>query len=582
MSSIFMFYGPWESSALLFAQQTISEGSDKVEEVLASEVSKVTRANGSGPSLPKGKWVRDKDLNDLLQILARKIGYNYFSNPKLEQTVTGHYMGSDTLQEIRAICTMYGLTLYEKQKTIYALTKEQVSMLPKKELIYQLKYLRGSSKEDEKKLIELIKPILTDQGSVVYEPKTYTIIVTDNDYTLQAVEKKLQAIDHPKGQVVIDVKVLRINNQVLKQFGVDWSGTFGGNGLTLGVSAYGPLDQIFRSVPFFGNAAGAVQDTAEAVSNVAGAVSGNVPQTVGGGHSSAAASQGIILSPIQLQVALKAMNENNIAKTERNPKSVVEDNELLHFVVKDKIPIITQTVSQTTGTNNISTEVRYQIDPEENEREDSIKTEVGLEVKVKPTILPDNTIRLEVVPQVGTIVGFEEASAGVKGIVNHYPIVNVAGIDSKARIPDGFSLVLTGYYHMEDRTVDKRIPFLGDIPVIGYAFRAEEKQRVRSDLIFIITAKVYDAASHIQTVEQYERMLQHELGKQASRVSEQEVEEQRPTTLGDKLKKIWPFKRKERMESYSNREEVPRVVTPEEKEQEKIREMMVRRAIPVQ
>ena len=109
----------------------------------------------------EGGWrINDANLNDIFQFLAKAAGRQYFHNTKLataEFKVTGHLNEGNPLQQMEDLGFMYGLTLYTKGDTIYALTEAQLTQLPSSEFHYQLSYLRPTDMDQIK---ELIKPVL--------------------------------------------------------------------------------------------------------------------------------------------------------------------------------------------------------------------------------------------------------------------------------------------------------------------------------------------------------------------------------------------------------------------------------------
>ena len=108
----------------------------------------------------EGYIIKDANLNDIFQFLAKSAGRQYFHNAKIAGTdylVTGHLNDGNPLQQMEELAFMYGLSLHTKGNTIYALTQAQLSQLPNMEFHYQLQYLRPSDMDQIK---ELIKPML--------------------------------------------------------------------------------------------------------------------------------------------------------------------------------------------------------------------------------------------------------------------------------------------------------------------------------------------------------------------------------------------------------------------------------------
>lgn len=563
-----------------------------------SSINSVTRPGGVDESIvPDGSFLVNKTLNDWFMILAGKAGYSYYDNSAITDiTIQGRNLGNNPLQQMKEICLMYGLTLYTKGDTIYALTSEQVASLPKKEFIYQLQYLRGTSEADATQLTELIKPSLSGGGSVFFEPKTYTLVIRDNDYAIESIQNMLEVLDRPKGQVAITVRILRLNGNASKGFGIDWSQTLGsesGQGLTVGASVNGNVSRILSNAPVFGEAVAALQTItgSQATPTVQNGTDAGTTSDAGTAvtPTSSVTGDGIVISPLAVEVVLRALSQNNYATSERTPRLVTEDNEEVEFGVQDSIPIIEQSVNDSVGGGNptVATTARYDINP--NEPADAaLKTKVGFSITARPTIMPDGTIRLAINPQIGVITGYEEAPTGFPGIVNRFPIVNVAGYKNSHRVPNGYTIVSTGYYTIEDQLSESKVPLLGDLPIAGNAFRSKVTRRMRSDLVFLITVKTYDAASQIQTVEEKERLMQRSFERADAQVPDPDYpEESTKPNLGQAIRNLWPFG-KEKAEPInpldddsSERRNRPQIVTSQEVEERQMEEVIVRRAQPV-
>src|SRR5690606_9819046 len=115
----------------------------------------------------EGYIIKDAPLNDIFQFLAKEAGRQYFHNSKIatpEYQVTGHLNDGNPLQQMEELSFMYGLTLYTKGNTIYALTQAQLSQLPGAEFHYQLRYLRPTDIEQIK---SLITPMLSPGSGIV-------------------------------------------------------------------------------------------------------------------------------------------------------------------------------------------------------------------------------------------------------------------------------------------------------------------------------------------------------------------------------------------------------------------------------
>lgn len=424
----------------------------------------------------EGGWrINDANLNDIFQFLAKAAGRQYFHNTKLataEFKVTGHLNEGNPLQQMEDLGFMYGLTLYTKGDTIYALTEAQLTQLPSSEFHYQLSYLRPTDMDQIK---ELIKPVLSAGSGVVnFEPKTNTIVIIDSVHHIEMARDLLTAIDRPKGQVVVETKILRINSAVAERVGIDWSGSLGESGASIEVVR--SLNSVFGLPAQWGEAAGLTAGNSLSVSE------------------SPSASNNIVLSPFQLNGVLRALSSGGIAHQISNPTLITEDNEQANISIIDRVPIITTTSTlSTAGPAQITEEVRYKIDAEDPTiaTDPDKHREVGISLTVTPTVLPDGTVRMKLRPRSAQIA--EQIRSAETN--NLYPRVTEAMIESTARVPDGHSLVVGGFYGEIQKKDKNKVPILGDIPLLNFFFKSNETEKEHTSLVFIVTPTSYSPTS---------------------------------------------------------------------------------------
>ena len=488
--------------ALLFASQAVFAQTESVEVVVPENQAATTVVNNVEPAQAEtvstgaseskvdgensnpieaeegGFLIKDANINDIFQLLAKKSDKQYFHNNKLntvDYQVTGHLSGDvDPLKQMEELAFQYGLRMYVKGNTVYAMLSEQLNNLPAKEWTYSLQYLRPTDIEQIKALIQ---PMLSvGRGIVNYEPKTNTIIVIDTMRNIEMVEKLLRKIDKPKGQIVVEVKILRVNNNEGSQTGVDWSSSLGSQGVSLSLARN--LNSVFGLEGDGLNADPAIDFS-----------DGN-----------------LVLSPLQISGVLRALNDSNLVTQKSNPVVITEDNEKASISLIDRVPIITQTVSDTTAGQNTAEEVRYTIDTSDSTDPETTR-EIGVTISVTPTLLPDGTIRMQMRPRNAQITENIETASG-----NVYPRVSEATIQSIARIPDGHSLVIGGFYGEVESDGDNKVPILGDIPLINFFFKSKNSQKEKSSLVFVVTPTSYNPScisSHKKTSDRVNNLSTH-------------------------------------------------------------------------
>jgi type II secretory pathway component GspD/PulD (secretin) len=351
---------------------------------------------------------------------------------------------------------MYSLSLHTKGNTIYALTQDQLGQLPSTEFHYQLRYLRPTDVETIK---DLVRPVLSPgTGIVNFEPKTNTIIIIDTAHRIEAAQRLLEGVDKAKGQIIVETKILRVNSSAAERTGVDWSASLGTSGTALGLSRN--LNALF------------------------GIDNPDVGFT----------DANLVLSPLQLSGVLRALADGNLASQVSNPTLITEDNERATISIIDRIPIITTTSTQATSGGNptVTEEVRYKIDQSDKsiDADPESHREIGISLVVTPTLLPDGTVRMKMRPRSAQITGTITGQTD-----NTYPQVTESMIETLARIPDGHSLVVGGFYGEVESDKKNKVPLLGDVPVINFFFKSKETIKEKTSLVFIVTPTSYDPSN---------------------------------------------------------------------------------------
>ena len=415
----------------------------------------------------EGYLLKQAALNDVFQTLAKSAGRQYFHNAKIatpEFQVTGHLNDGNPLEQMEELAFMYGLTLHTKGGTIYALTQVQLAQLPGVEFHYQLRYLRPT---DIKEILGLIKPMLSPATGVVnFEPKTNTIIIIDSAHRIEQARLFLRGIDQAKGQIIVETKILRINSNAGEGTGINWSKSLGaGSDNTLSIAR--DLNSVF---------------------GLPASVASSSPGMLAAGGTN------LVLSPIKIEGVLRALAEGDLARQISNPTLITEDNEQATISIIDRVPIITTTSTANTSGGNptVTEEVRYKIGMEDKgiDVDPDKHREIGISVSVTPTLLPDGTVRMKLRPRSAQIV---QEIVSITG--NRYPRVTESMVETLARVPNGYSLVVGGFYGEAQNKNNTKIPLLGDIPVVNFFFKSKEAKKEQTSLVFIVTPKSYDPTS---------------------------------------------------------------------------------------
>lgn len=184
-------------------------------------------------------------------------------------------------------------------------------------------------------------------------------------------------------------------------------------------------------------------------------------------------------SPIEIQATISALVRDGRARILANPSvSVVNEQEAVIFV---------------------GDQLKYLAAQSLDERGRPLFTlanqDVGVNLIVKPSInLRDNTVTLKLVPSVSTFVQFVEAPGG-----GALPQVRTRLVNTTVRLRDGELLAIGGLISDQDVISTQKVPFLGDLPVLGQFFRHRRKEHTRTELAILIRPRIVRDAEALPT-----------------------------------------------------------------------------------
>ncbi len=166
---------------------------------------------------------------------------------------------------------------------------------------------------------------------------------------------------------------------------------------------------------------------------------------------------------LAINAQLNALVQNGHAQILATPHIATLNNREATLLVGEQYPIVT--VNQQTGFPTVT------------------NVDVGVQLRVTPTIGADGVITAELHPQYSEIIGFNAS----------FPIIANRKVDAVLRVRDGETIVLGGLFQDTSSETISKLPFLGDIPILGQFFRNKATARQRDEVVFLITPHILEA-----------------------------------------------------------------------------------------
>jgi type II secretory pathway component GspD/PulD (secretin) len=465
-----------------------------------NETASAANPQPSGPpSIPLIQF-QDVPITTAIENLARQAGINYLIDPKIgygqpdqngqikaEPTLSIRWENVTAEQALMALLDNYGLQLSEDRKTRIAriTAKDPTAPPPLITRVIQLKFASTSN------MVDSVQASFTDKRSkVLPDVRTSQLVVVATEREQEALDALINELDRPTRQVLIETKLVEISSNPTTAKGVDWSSTLSaqniyfGNGLMQSSSSTTaqipgtPTTTTFSDGHTTTATPSSSQQTALNIVQGAGGMAWN---TVSGFTPAIG-----FLNADGVHAVLSFLNATYDAQIVSTPRIVTLDNEMATIQVTMGYPVI----SLSGGTQNSSGSMSITY------------SNVGTILQVTPRISANDFIWLKVTPSVSSFLGNITITVpgGQGNPSTSYPVpeFNTRRIDSQVMIPNGNTLVMGGLVQDNPTATYSKVPVLGDIPGLGWAFRSENKSMNKDNLIIFLTPTIIKNADFQQ------------------------------------------------------------------------------------
>ena len=430
---------------------------------------------------------QDIETRAVLQLLAETSGRNIVVSDTVQGNVTLRLRNVPWDQALDIVMTTKGLDMRQNGNVIIVAPAEEIAARETADLeaqnairelepmyseFLQVNYAKAAD------LANLISSasgnsLLSERGSIAVDERTNTLLVQDTADHLQDIRRMVRTLDVPIRQVLIESRIVVVGDTFSRDLGIRLgvtgiheSGTNSGGTFISGTG--NATNTMVTSA--IGNLADPLNGTIfpVAVPSLGNRYNVNVPIANAAGRFSLAILESDYLVDLEL-TALEAEGYGEIVSTPR----VITANQ--------KEARIEQGV-----------EIPYQQSSSSGATTVQFKKAV-LSLIVTPHITPDNNIIMDILvhkDNVGEVI----STGGLGGTV---PSIDTRSIETQVLVKDGQTVVLGGIYETERRTTTNKVPFLGDLPLVGFLFRSTQRIDNKAELLIFVTPRILDEGSSI-------------------------------------------------------------------------------------
>ncbi len=282
---------------------------------------------------------------------------------------------------------------------------------------------------------------LSARGSVSFDRRTNTLLIVDIPRKVEEIRTLLETLDRPVDQVLIEARIVVATEVFARELGVE----------------FGVQDRV-GTVPTSG---GTTTDSGFGVSLPVDLPAGTL-------------NLSILRSDIALDLELSALEEEGRGEVVSNPRVITANQREAIIRQGDEVGYFT--IQPATGTGGqLQTTVEFK--------------EVLLELKVTPTITQDNRVFLNLMVKKDEVS--EEIVNPAGGFV---PQIARREVSTAVLIENGQTVVVGGVYEIKSREDLRKVPWLGDVPVLGHLFKNKNRQSEKAELLIFVTPRILQVA----------------------------------------------------------------------------------------
>ena len=428
---------------------------------------------------------QDIETRAVLQLLAETSGKNIVVSDTVQGNVTLRLRNVPWDQALDIVMTTKGLDMRQNGNVIMVAPAEEIAARETADLEAQLAIAELEPLYSEFLQVNYAKAadlqtlisgsgsgsMLSERGSIAVDDRTNTLLIQDTADRLQDIRRMVRTLDIPIKQVLIESRIVVVNDDFSRDIG-----------MRLGVTGFNESSD--NLIVTSGSGVGTDTMIGSALDNLADPANGTV-------------------YPIQLPTLNNRYNVTvPIAdSTGRFALAVLGDDylvdlELTALEAEGRGEIVSTprviTANQKEASIKQGVEIPYQQSASSGATTIQFK-EAVLELTVTPQITPDNNIIMDLrvsKDNVGEII----STGGLGGTV---PSIDTRSVETQVLVKDGQTVVLGGIYETERRETINKVPFLGDIPVVGAAFRSKQNTNNKAELLIFVTPRILEEGSSI-------------------------------------------------------------------------------------
>lgn len=427
---------------------------------------------------------QDIETRAVLQLLAETSGRNIVVSDTVTGNVTLRLRNVPWDQALDIVLTTKGLDMRENGNVIIVAPAEEIAAretadleakraITELEPLYsefiQVNYAKASD------LAALIggggdgQSIMSDRGTVSVDERTNTLLINDTAENLQNIRRLVQTLDVPIRQVLIESRIVIVNDDLSRDLGVRFGITDVEANSTDGLISV--TGSSTGSETIVDSALDNLQNTGQVFPVTLPSINNRYAVNLPIGNPAGRLALAVLDSDYIVDLELTALQSEGRGEIISTPRVI--------------------TANQTEANIEQGVEIPYQEAASSGATTTQFKKAV-LSLTVTPQITPDDNIIMDLLVSNDTVGDVVASATG--GFV---PSIDTRRVQTQVLVRDGQTVVLGGIYETERRETVNKVPVLGDIPGVGVLFRSTQKLANKAELLIFVTPRILSEGSSI-------------------------------------------------------------------------------------
>ncbi len=321
-------------------------------------------------------------------------------------------------------------------------------------------------------LRSVVTPLAEGQISLSADPATNSLVIQASKEAYETLSQVIEKLDVARPQVLVEALIMEVDITDEFELGFNIGYAVFNNDIRYSlegaslIGASNPLGLLSRATAVLGT------DT-----------SGNVEVEETG---------------TQLSVQMQAAAADGRINILSSPHILTSDNEEAEIRIGDNIPIVTSRVESAQGSNDNGLASSVNVE----------RRDIGVTLRVTPQISDGETLRLTIFQEItevneglsGVIAGEDDSGTTEIGVA-----LSNRKVENTVVVADGDTVVIGGLIGETESTTENKVPFFGDIPVLGWLFKSTSESTRRTNLIIMLTPHIIRTPADLESETIYRR-----------------------------------------------------------------------------